>query len=792
MRLGRVLSRIVLAACLTPSAVRAQSAPSRDDELKSHLAALARRLSDTTTDVVVRERIAMEMATTLDRAALNASASADRRAYWTEAAGVLDRFSESNPGHPESRAFKVQSAVYAWARGRDRMQAARLRPDGADERRAAAEDFQASVDRLRPLYLTVGRDDVFAQNIRFRFAQALADLAEAGDEKVRDGRNAEALEALEKPVQEPSLQGFAHLLRATLLTRAGRFDHALAAVDAAATSKPPPPESELVDARVTVLTGKREWVEAVKAVDASHLDPAEKSLQRGRIKLAECDARMKGPEQEAAETALFAELKTLRKSSRPEARAMLAAAARTLREPGAAQNPEAWDLLADGAAALGDQARAGALERRAAENADAKGQKAEAVAFRLRAGAFLFQAEKFAEADPLLTKVVEDPAAGPARPRAGLLRSLGRGRALALGRPGATQADYAAALTYQIANFPDDPSADEARWLLGKFRAAESDRDSALTLWEAIPHGRPRWLESRSEIAAVRQRDLDLQRLNNDRPSIERRLADARSFLTKTLGQAQGEVERNEILLASARLELTPGVGRPEETRRVCDLILRSVARLDQRDAARRFQIVALAAQGRWVDAEQAARQEIATSGPVALIPTVRLLDRWGAESETDLKTRRIGHLIRILLSAPIERPDDVAPDLRSELQLRLARALLFNGDDAGSRRTLSSGFTPSDLVTDDLLRDLAETYARLEAYEMAVEVQRLRSKKTATGSSPWFDARYGLALAYYRAGKPKDAAHLIDATAILHPDLGGGELRDKFLRLRQRINPEE
>ena len=56
----------------------------------------------------------------------------------------------------------------------------------------------------------------------------------------------------------------------------------------------------------------------------------------------------------------------------------------------------------------------------------------------------------------------------------------------------------------------------------------------------------------------------------------------------------------------------------------------------------------------------------------------------------------------------------------------------------------------------------------------------------------PWFEARYGLALAYYRSQRAREAAKLIDATAILHPDLGGGELRDKFLRLRQRIGPDQ
>ncbi|MBV8268989.1 MAG: hypothetical protein JO252_21905, partial [Planctomycetaceae bacterium] len=59
------------------------------------------------------------------------------------------------------------------------------------------------------------------------------------------------------------------------------------------------------------------------------------------------------------------------------------------------------------------------------------------------------------------------------------------------------------------------------------------------------------------------------------------------------------------------------------------------------------------------------------------------------------------------------------------------------------------------------------------------------------TGSLPWFAARYGLALAYYRSGRSREARQLIDATTILHPDLGGGELREKFVHLRQRLGPD-
>jgi hypothetical protein len=53
-------------------------------------------------------------------------------------------------------------------------------------------------------------------------------------------------------------------------------------------------------------------------------------------------------------------------------------------------------------------------------------------------------------------------------------------------------------------------------------------------------------------------------------------------------------------------------------------------------------------------------------------------------------------------------------------------------------------------------------------------------------------DARYALALAYYHNGRHKEAAQLIDSTSILHPELGGNALHDKFIHLRQRLGFNE
>src|SRR5206468_2008666 len=146
---------------------------------------------------------------------------------------------------------------------------------------------------------------------------------------------------------------------------------------------------------------------------------------------------------------------------------------------------------------------------------------------------------------------------------------------------------------------------------------------------------------------------------------------------------------------------------------------------------------------------------------------------------------------LRVLLDPILKAQDRLSPAELAESRLRQVRAFLLSGDEPRARAALTDGLSMSPELGDRLLKDLADAYVRLGAFNIAADVHRLRSQRATTGSLPWFEARYGLALAYYRSQRAREAAKLIDATAILHPDLGGGELRDKFIQLRQRVNPD-
>ena len=204
--------------------------------------------------------------------------------------------------------------------------------------------------------------------------------------------------------------------------------------------------------------------------------------------------------------------------------------------------------------------------------------------------------------------------------------------------------------------------------------------------------------------------------------------------------------------------------------------------------------MVALTEGGRYVEAEREAQTHTEWDDPsehAFLMDVIRLLDQCASTASTDLRQRRFGLVLRLIVEPLMVIDQKFTPEELSELKMRLTRALLFVGEDRDARRSLSAWKLALNDTSDRLLRDLGDTYSRLEVYSLDIDVQRLRLQNNAAGSLAWFDARYALALAYYHTGQFKESAQLIDATSILHPDLGGGDLQEKFIRLRQRLGPK-
>ena len=335
------------------------------------------------------------------------------------------------------------------------------------------------------------------------------------------------------------------------------------------------------------------------------------------------------------------------------------------------------------------------------------------------------------------------------------------------------------------------------RWLLGMLLRAAGEPGKAEALWTAIAQGSPRWLDARLAVAALRRAAVESELFSGDRRLIVLAYQRAESFLTESAQQARNEREQAELLLAQARLNLVPTAGKAQ----LADSLLERLGRLgltpQERYRARLARMIALVQVGPpYLDAEREAQTHATWADPSArgaFLDAVRLIDQCASFAEVDLHQRRLGLVLRLLVQPVLQDPDDEkwTAEERSEIKLRLTRAYLFLGDERNARTSLQGWTSLPRSAPDDLLRDLADTYNRLEAYEFAVDVQRLRSRNLQTGSASWFEARYGLALAYFHSGHLKEAAQLIDATAILHPDLGGGTVQKKFIKLRQRLGAQ-
>jgi hypothetical protein len=778
---------------LVTAAVVAQE-PSTDTEVSRLVAAWRRQIENRALDISRRTVILLEACQAIDRAAQASTNAPARQRHWSEAVALIDQFLQQNSDVPRARALQLQAGIYRWAQGESWRQMALLEPADPKPRAEAITALDDAIKRYRAAS-SAENNLTLAENLRFRLAEALADRAQLEPPAAvgRRAREDEAIKLLDPLPAEQSLSGYWHLLLADLLRRSGKPAEAEKELLEAAKAKSPPPEPELIDVRVSLLMGEKKLTEAIKEIEASRIGRAAKALWMARVHLAQRLGASEGPERFRAEADLFHWLKELKDGTSPEYRIALLELAKSQITPDPRNPPEVWDLLASAYAMAGEPAQAGAEMLRAASRAVDLGKADEAAAYRLKGGAYLFQADRFQEADVALTQVVDGSAtlAAAQRARAGMLRALARGRALALQLPGASLEQYTTALDRQIRDFPQEAATDEARWLRGQLALASSDRRQVDALWTAISPGSPRWVESRLALVELDRSELERGLINPDPQKLKALAKKTDRFLAESLRQARADSDLAELSLARARLNLTPLAGDAESARQDCERLLHLALMPSLHYRARLYRMISLAELGRYVEAEREAQNHFSwrpTGDLDALFEATRLLDQCASFATTDLAQRRFGLVLRLIVE-PLQSPmEKLEPEQRSELALRWTRSLLFVGADRDARRSLSSWRELPETKSDRLLRDLGDTYDRLQIYTLAIDVHRLRNKNNPAGSPAWFDARYALALAYFRTGQFDRAARLIDGTQILHPELGGGELHDRFIRLRQRL----
>ena len=119
---------------------------------------------------------------------------------------------------------------------------------------------------------------------------------------------------------------------------------------------PRPPAASLLEVRVSLLLGQKQFDEALQALAASKVEPIAKDVLALRVRLAQ-RAALSGKARTEAESEAFRLARSLRDLSEAEGRRAVLGLARMVEEPDAGQGPDAWDALAEGYSALGDPSR---------------------------------------------------------------------------------------------------------------------------------------------------------------------------------------------------------------------------------------------------------------------------------------------------------------------------------------------------------------------------------------------------------------------------------------------------
>ena len=129
----------------------------------------------------------------------------------------------------------------------------------------------------------------------------------------------------------------------------------------------------------------------------------------------------------------------------------------------------------------------------------------------------------------------------------------------------------------------------------------------------------------------------------------------------------------------------------------------------------------------------------------------------------------------------------------RQSVGVARAQALAATGRLADAREYLASlaaDFPRNPTIQQQYAAALtdAQDPAQLHA---ALDRWRALEQANRPGSAAWFHAKYGLALTHSKLGNYERAARMIELTRVLHPELGGAQLKAQFETLLQRCREQ-
>lgn len=459
-----------------------------------------------------------------------------------------------------------------------------------------------------------------------------------------------------------------------------------------------------------------------------------------------------------------------------------------VRSAGDAGDPAMQEHAAESSYRSGRIDDALAAYDRAAASARARGDSARAFDLGYVAATIEHQRSRHSEAMERYRRLAMEM---PAQPKAAETHALAIYHAsqLAKNSPEAL-VRYVELIEEHLRTWPQAASADGVRRRLGNLREHQQDWKGAIAAYRDISPADARRVEAVE--AAVRCYEAWLARRRAAGERTEEIAGEAADWLESiVLGPDRRLPERyspvaQTAVLAAARLllnETQTGFTRAER------LLSAAIAGATDapaawQTAARSLLVFALAGQGRHREASEALEQ-LSAGSPRELLALVRGLSRVAATARPEVKAGlanlRLAAIERLQVQGQQFSPDD-------QRSLDFARAQALNdagrGREAAEALARLAGQYPRD-------GEIQEAYAQQmlggedpASLEKALAKWREVEAKAPLASERWFRAKYEVAALHYRLGNREQTAKMIQLLEILHPDLGGPELKRRFLDL--------
>jgi tetratricopeptide (TPR) repeat protein len=351
--------------------------------------------------------------------------------------------------------------------------------------------------------------------------------------------------------------------------------------------------------------------------------------------------------------------------------------------------------------------------------------------------------------------------------------------------------EYRQLLDEHLQHWPSGPSADQAYRMLARLREHEGDWPAAIGAYGRISPADPQYAAAIEAMAGCYERWF-VQLRAAGKPVEEPIAAAARQFesivgASGRLPERWSAVER-VAASSAARFYLA---GSPPDYRRAEQVLTPALADPGADAAwsstAASLLVSALAGQGRFDEARRKL-EGISAGSPTALIALLEQLSQL-AESASAETGRTLAELQLDAIERIGPRRHALDAQARRSLDRIHGQALAAAGrrEEALGLVERLAGENPRDgQIQEDYARLLSESADR-PSLEAALARWRELEQKSKPATPRWFRAKYHLAWAHERLGNKDHAAKIITLTKVLHPELGGPELKARFEALLAR-----